>query len=59
MFKSVVGYLYLSRTVVLNKSDIKNNPPDENFREVSLFINEKDIREWAKELDIIEDPYEK
>lgn len=53
MVKGLLGYLYLDHTVVIDKSDIKGNPPDENFRQVRIFIDEKHIREWHKELEMM------
>lgn len=57
MIKGMVGYLYQGSTVVLNKSDIKN-AKNEDFTEVSIFINEDNIRQWAEELDMLEDDEE-
>lgn len=45
--------MYLDNTVVIEKSYIENNPPDENFRKIMLYIDEKHIEEWAKELEIM------
>ena len=44
MIKGMVGS-YIKTTVVLNKSDIKN-AKNEDFTEVSIFINEDNIRQW-------------
>lgn len=53
MKKGLRAYLYLANTVVIEKSDIDNNPPDENFRQIMLYIDEKHIREWHKELEMM------
>lgn len=53
MVKGLMGYLYLDHTVVIEKDDIKGNPPDENFRPVRIFIDEKYIRQWHEELEMM------
>ena len=55
MVKGLMGYLYLDHTVVIEKDNIKDNPPDENFRPVRIFIDEKYIREWYEELKMTEE----
>ena len=52
MTKALMGYLYNENTVVIDKSDMKN-AKDEDFRPVRLFINEKHIKEWVDELEMI------
>lgn len=52
MTKALMGYLYSENTVVIDKSDIKN-AKDENFRQVRIFIDEKHIREWHTELEMM------
>lgn len=47
-----MGYLYSDNTVVIEKSDIKN-AKDEDFRPVRVFIDEKYIKEWAEELELM------
>ena len=54
MIKGMIGYLYQGTTVVLNKSDIRN-AKNEDFTKIRIFINEDDIKQWAEELDILED----
>lgn len=54
MVKGLMGYLYSDNTVVIDKSDIKN-AKDEDFRPVRIFIDEKHIREWHKELEIADE----
>ena len=55
MLRGLISYLYRENTVVMEKSDVKNNPPDEDFRPVRLFIDEKHIRQWYKELEMAEE----
>jgi len=55
MIYGLKGYIYNDHTVVIDKSDIKGNPPDENFRPVRIFIDEKYIREWYEELKMAEE----
>ena len=53
--KELKGYLLKdSDMVVLHKSDI-NNAKDEEFEEVSLFINTDDIKKLAEEIESAED----
>lgn len=54
MVKGLIGYLYAENTVVMDKSDIRN-ASDEDFRPVRLFIDEKHIRQWYKELEMAEE----
>lgn len=53
MIRGFMGYLYRENTVVMEKSDIKNNPPEEDFRSVRIFIDEKHIRQWHEELEMM------
>ena len=53
MIRGFMGYLYRENTVVMEKSDIKNNPPEENFRPVRVLIDEKYIRQWHEELEMM------
>lgn len=58
MLKGVIGYLLKdSNTVVLHKSDFKN-AKDKDFEDVHVLINEEDIRNWAEELDFLEEEEE-
>jgi len=57
MFKYVKAYLYGDKTVVLNKSDIKN-AKDEDFKEVSLWLSEEFIQESAEEIEMCSDDEE-
>lgn len=52
MVKGLLGYLYLDNTVVMDKSEIKN-AKDEDFTQVNIFIDEKHIREWHQELEMM------
>lgn len=52
MVKGLIGYLYAENTVVMDKSDIRN-ASQEDFRPVRLFIDEKYIKQWAKELEMM------
>lgn len=49
MIKYVKAYLYNGKTVVINKSEIKN-ARDEDFTEVSLYLPDEFIWNSAKEL---------
>lgn len=54
MTKALMGYLYKENTVVIDKCDIKN-AKDEDFRPVRVFIDEKYIEEWNKELEMMKE----
>lgn len=53
MVKGLTGYLYCN-TVVIDKKDIHGDIPDTEFKQVRIFIDEKYIREWYKELETME-----
>lgn len=54
MVKEVTGYLYLGKVIVMNKSDIKN-VKDEDLRPIVVYIDEEYIRNWAKELKLMDE----